>query len=146
MALTVFSNGRLYWAAISSYGLIMEKATRLGKKFVDVTDYEEAKIALAGPIAVTFLMLFFKLLNGSGTFEQLVTIYSWMAIFDLLPIPGLDGAKIFFGSVPLYVFSASFVLSAVVLAYVLGAIPALIFSVLAALAFLAVYAYYFIYK
>lgn len=146
LIVTLFSNGKLYWAAVSSYGLVIEKTTRLGKKFVDVTDFEEAKIAVAGPLAVTFLMLIFKMFNGSGTFDQLVTIYSWMAIFDMLPFPGMDGSKVFFGSVPMYIFSASFIVSAVILAYVLGAVPALIFSALAALAFLAVYAYYFIYK
>lgn len=146
LGLTLFSNGKLFWAAVSSYGLVIEKSTRLGKKFVEVTDYEEAKIAIAGPLAVTSLMLIFKLFNGSGTFDQFVTVYSWMAIFDMLPIPGLDGAKVFFGSVPLYIFSVSFILSAVILAHLLGAIPTLIFSALAALAFLAVYAYYFIYK
>lgn len=146
LTITIFSNGRLYWAAVSSYGLVIEKATRLGKKFVDITDYEEAKIAIAGPLAVTFLMLIFKLLNGTGTFDQIVTILSWMAIFDMLPLPGLDGFKVMFGSIPLYVFGTSFIASSVILAYLLGAVPALIFSVLAALAFLAVYAYYFIYK
>ena len=146
VGLTLFSNGKLFWAAVSSYGLVIEKSTRLGKKFVDVTDFEEAKIALAGPLAVTFLMLIFKLFNGSGIFDQVITIYSWMAIFDILPLPGLDGSKVFFGSVPLYIFSASFIISSVVLAHLLGALPALIFSALAALTFLAVYAYYFIYK
>lgn len=146
LGLTLFSNGKLFWAAVGSYGLMVEKSTRIGKKFVEVTDYEEAKIAIAGPIAVTLLMLIFKLFNGSETFDQFVMVYSWMAIFDMLPFPGLDGLKVFFGSVPLYIFSVSFILSAVILAHLLGALPTLIFSVLAALAFLAVYAYYFIYK
>lgn len=146
LLITVFSNGKLYWAAVSSYRLVIERTTRVGKKFIDVTEYEEAKIAIAGPIAVTLLMLIFKLLNGSGSFDQVITILSWMAIFDILPLPGLDGFKIAFSSMPTYIFGLSFVVSAVLMAHYLGALPTLIFSVLSALAFLVLYAYYFIYK
>jgi Zn-dependent protease len=48
------------------------------------------KIALAGPltnIILAYLFLFFN-------FDFLKTVNAWIAFFNLLPIPPLDGSKV----------------------------------------------------
>jgi len=138
---TLFSNGRLFFTAVSSYGLVIKKAHRLGKRFIEVTDFEEAKIALAGPMANILLAIIFKIFNSSGIFDDVIFINSVMPIFDMLPFPGLDGAKVFWGSRPLYVFSFLFILAAAISLRFLSAIPALLLALAVAVLFLIAYIY-----
>lgn len=124
----LFSNGRLFFTAVSSYGLVIKKEHRFGHKIIEVTDYEEAKIALAGPMANILLAIFFRLISPSGMFAELVLINSIMPVFDMLPLMGLDGMKVMIGSTPLYAFSFAFILGTAILLHFLGAIPALILA------------------
>jgi len=144
--ITLFSNGQLYWAAISSYSLLKIKAHRLGRKFVEVTDFEEAKIAIAGPLAMLFLMVLLKIFNTGGIFDQFVSIYSIVIVYDMLPLPGLDGFKVVMGSKPLFAFGFAFIVSAVLLINALNSIFALLLAVLISLIIGLVYFYFKIFK
>ncbi|MBI4447822.1 hypothetical protein HY643_02485 [Candidatus Woesearchaeota archaeon] len=145
--LTIFSNGQLFFAAIGSYHLMLtSRASRFGRKFVNVTDYEEAKIALGGPAANLLLVVIFKIFNSSGTFDDLILINSALAIFNLIPLSTLDGAKIYFGSKPLYILSLVFIVGSITLIYLLGVIPSLILAAIISLIFLVTYYYLRIYK
>lgn len=146
LLLMILSNGRLYWAAISSYGLVTEKVHRLGKRFVEVTDFEEAKIALAGPMFLLVLTLILKALNSTGIFEQFILIYSYMIVFDMLPLPGLDGLKVFWGSSLLYAFSFVFTIAAVIAMFTLSFWIAIPLALGLAVVFLVLYYYLRIYK
>ncbi|MBI5392159.1 hypothetical protein HZB00_04110 [Candidatus Woesearchaeota archaeon] len=104
--LSFFSRGQLAFSAVTSYQLGPSETARAGRKFIHITDYEEAKIALAGPLANLLLFLLFYALSSRVGF---LSGFAWMnfvmALCYLLPLPGLDGLRMFFGSRSLYVFS-----------------------------------------
>ncbi len=54
---------------------------------------EMGLISLAGPATNLFLAITFSLFTGH-LFSQLVFINAWLAFFNLLPIPPLDGSKV----------------------------------------------------
>ncbi len=54
---------------------------------------EMGLIALAGPATNLFLAIIFSLFNGF-LFNQLTFINAWLALFNLLPVPPLDGSKV----------------------------------------------------
>ncbi|RME54175.1 hypothetical protein D6777_04585 [Candidatus Woesearchaeota archaeon] len=146
LGVMLFSNGKLYWAAVSSYNLIKIKAHRIGRKFEDVTDFEQAKIAFAGPFALLLLTIIFKIFNSSGMFDKAIFIYSVMIVYDMLPLPELDGFKVFMGSRPFFVFSLLFTIVAILLLHTTSAFVTLAVSLLVAIVALVAYMYYFIYK
>ncbi len=135
----LFSNGKLFFTAVSSYGLVIKKEHRFGHRIIEVTDFEEAKIALAGPMANILLAILFKLVSPSGMLSELVLINSIMPVFDMLPLMGLDGMKVMIGSTPLYAFSFIFILGTAILLYFLGALPALVMALALAGIFFLVY-------
>ncbi|MFH1065181.1 MAG: hypothetical protein V1734_01610 [Nanoarchaeota archaeon] len=133
LLVAIISNGRLFFTAVSSYGLVIKKTHRFGHKLIEVTDLEEAKIALAGPMANIMLALACKLINAD-MLAGMVLINSIMPVFDMLPVFGLDGMKVLMGSKPMYIFSFVFILALAILLYSLGsALPALIIAAAIAL-------------
>lgn len=141
LLVTLLSNGRLFFTAISSYGLMVKRSYRLGKRFVEVTDFEEAKIALAGPMANVLVAILFGAFNGSGIFTDIILINSLMPVFDMLPLPGLDGFKVFAGSKAMYVFTFLLVLGIAILIRQFSALAALFAALGIAFLFLIIYAY-----
>ena len=144
LLIMVLSQGKLFFLAVGDYTLLLKKASRFGRKFVEVTHYDEAKIALVGPLVHIVLLVFAKLFNTHGTFDMFMLANASMALFYMLPLPGLDGSKIYFGSRLLYVSSLIFMVSMVILAYTVSFIPMLLISLLSALLAFVLY-YYFRY-
>lgn len=139
LLVAVFSNGKFWFTAVSSYGLVIKKTHRFGHKMVEVTDLEEAKIALAGPMANILFALLCKIINADALGE-LVLINSIMPVYDMLPLFGLDGMKVLVGSRPMYIFSFIFIIALAVLLYTLGsALPALLISAAIALVLFLAY-------
>tara|TARA_Y100000310_G_scaffold344038_1_gene454705 strand:+ start:763 stop:1572 length:810 start_codon:yes stop_codon:yes gene_type:complete len=143
---TVVSNGWAFFLAVGQYNLLIERASRVGKKFVEVTDFEEAKIALAGPMANILLMVIASLFNQYGTFDNFILINSALALFYMIPVSQLDGAKVLFSSRIMYVFGLLFIIFMVVLIHFISVIPLLIISGLFAFIGGAVYFYYSYYQ
>lgn len=141
---TILSQGKLFFLALGHYKLMLSKPSRFGRKFVEVTHFDEAKIALAGPMVHIVLLALAKLFNTHGTLDTFMLANAAMAIFYMLPLPHLDGSKVYFGSPYLYVASLAFMVSMVILAYTVSFIPMLIISVLSALVMFVLY-YYFRY-
>jgi len=87
---------------------------------------EGGLISLAGPSANIILALIFYAIaiHSSGLTQQLIGKYGmlinlWLAVFNLLPIPPLDGSKIFAWKIP--VWAMLMVISAGLLAlYIFG--------------------------
>lgn len=146
LLITLVSNGKLFFAAVSSYSLLTLKKKRLGKKYELVTDIENAKIALAGPGAMLFLVTILNIFNFSGFFDQAIFIFSIIILFDILPLPGLDGMKIFYGSRRLYVFAIVFIILTLVLFRILSTIPSLILALFLSGIIFAMYYYFLEYK
>ncbi|MEK6909812.1 MAG: site-2 protease family protein [Candidatus Aenigmatarchaeota archaeon] len=59
----------------------------------EIASGEMGLIALAGPATNLFFSILFSLFNGF-LFEQLTFINAWLALFNLLPVPPLDGSKV----------------------------------------------------
>lgn len=125
---TLLSNGQLFFLAVGQYNLLLKRSSRFGRKFLEVTNYEEAKIALAGPMVNIVLMVLAKLFNSYGTFDTFIFINGWLALFHMLPLPHLAGIKVYFGSRLLYVSSLVFTIAMIILTYTVSIIPMLLVS------------------
>jgi len=66
---------------------------RWGYRTVRLTEVESGLISFAGPAVNIFFALVFKLIPG-GIFNLISLVNAWLALFNLLPIPPLDGSKI----------------------------------------------------
>jgi len=60
----------------------------------------------------------------------------------MLPLPGLAGCKIFFGSKNLYIFSLAFILTCLILLNYINPILALTIAIISAIIALVVFFYY----
>src|SRR3989338_670042 len=93
---------------------------RLGWFRYDINYWALGLIAFAGPLANILLAIVFKSLSGfvSNALIQKVIIFNIMyAVFSMVPIPPLDGSKVYFGARMLYAFGASGIVAAAVLLY-----------------------------
>ncbi len=143
---SLLSNGYLFFLAVGKYDLLIERKSRLGKRFVEVTDFEEAKIALAGPLANVALMVLAAFFNNLGTFDNFIMINGFMALFYLLPFSQLDGGKAFYCSRLLYVMTVLLVICMILLVKYISIIPLLIISGVLALIGGGVYFYFAYFK
>jgi len=141
---TLLSNGQLFFLAVGQYTLLIKKTSRFGRRFFEVTNYEEAKIALAGPLANIILMILAKLVNAYGTFDTFIFINAMLALFHMIPLSHLAGAKVYFGSRLLWVSSIVFIVALIVLVYTVSIIPLLLLSLLSMFIAGSLY-YYFTY-
>ncbi len=146
LLVTFFSNGSLFFIPVSVYNLVVEKASRIGRRFYQVTEYEEARIAMMGPLANILLALILKILNFNGIFDDAILINGLYAVYNLIPLADLDGSKILYGSKLLYAFGTAFILLAFVLILLGNAFIALVASVIFAVIVAAVYYYFMMYR
>ena len=72
-------------------------------------------------------------------FDKIVTISYTVALFSMLPFSGLDGAKVFFGSLPLYIFGAGFIITTAILIQILTPLWVLILSIISAIILLIIF-------
>lgn len=133
---SLFSNGLLKFCAVGSSEISEIKLSRTKRQFKQVTDFEIAIIHFAGPLTVILLAL---LLNSFPGFSDLVTISYFVAIFSMLPLAGLDGTKIFFGSAPLYIFGITFIIFSTALLILANSLTALLFGLIAAIVLLLIF-------
>jgi Zn-dependent protease len=143
---TLISNGAAFFLAVGQYSLFVKRGSRFGRQYVEVEDYEEAQISLAGPMAHILLMLIGSFFNTYGTFDKFIFINAALALFYMLPIHNLDGTKILFGSPQLYAFSLVFMVAMVVLVYFLPLIPLLIVSGIAGMIGVTLFYYFYWYQ
>ena len=125
--------------ATTSYTEITEVvAQRAGKKFKHLTDLEISRIHLAGPLACLLLAI---ILTPLGSFNTLAEIAKMVAPFSFVPFSKLDGAKILFGSLPLYVFGLGFTIASLLLINILPTAALIFWAFLTALIVFLLYLY-----
>lgn len=114
----IMSNGLWYLPLVGTYDLIGESAKRAGKIFIKLSGYERAIIYLAAPFTNLVLFFIFILLEKTLgiDFGLFTKVNMWMALFGLLPIPGLIGAEILFGSFSFYLFAVLFFVISIIFA------------------------------
>jgi len=136
--LSLFSNGVIKFATIAYTEITEVSAQRVGKKFKNLTDLEIARIHLAGPLACLLLAIILTPLNA---FNTLADIAKLVAIFSFIPFSKLDGAKILFGSLPLYIFGLAFTIASLLLLGVLPTFALIALAVITAIVILLIYSY-----
>ena len=103
IVLSFFTKGLVnFWFGILEFD-IKPKTERVSKRhglyrFSEMTDWHIALIAVAG-IIINLVLAILGYLAGFETFAKLNI---WFAAWSIIPLSGLDGSKIFFGSRPLW--------------------------------------------
>lgn len=107
-------------------------------------------IALMGIFATMLLAVVFKAISGvfvNSLIQKMITFNIAYAMYSLLPIPPLDGSKIFYGSRMLYAFStAGLIAAAVMLTLNISISIAVISSLLIAIVLWLLYYIFFEWK
>ncbi|MEK6941016.1 MAG: hypothetical protein AABW49_03900 [Nanoarchaeota archaeon] len=141
---TFISRGTFFLPLVASFQESEKRHYRAGRQYVHMEGFEEAKIALSGILAIVLLVMFTSLLNQNGMFDQFIKICVYFASFQLLPLPRLEGGRIFFNSIPLYIFATIFIGVTFVLAIYLNVIYSILIALL--LAMIIVFIYFYKYK
>ena len=117
----IMSYGTFYFTAVST--LVVKKIHTLKKGF-ELDESAEAFIYFWALVSNLILMVIFSSLN----IEFGVVIGSYFVLWNLLPIPGLLGSKIFFNNKLLYIF---FLIFSLLFIFFLGRIDLLLLLILA---------------
>ncbi len=104
--------GKFFFLAYGSFEAKLLRTHRLGYFRYGINYFALAAIAAAGPVANVMLAAIFRLMAflPEGLVEKAVIINIMFAIYNMLPIPPLDGAQIFFGGRIFYAFISGLVL------------------------------------
>lgn len=138
------SLGKIFFTAIGKTDVKSVKSHRVGRKFIEVTNYEEAVILLSGIVFNLLLVLIFNAVN-LYPLNLIFIINFWLVIYNMLPIPPLDGGKIFFNSILVYIFGLAFIILAFGLKD-LNVIFNIVLSVIIAFVLLFIFYYFGEYK
>lgn len=113
---SILSNGSIALPLVGSFSTQETQIKRTGRRFSRLTDFEESKIAFLGIITNLVFIILFKLLSYTNIpfFQKGMYIASTIAIVNILPIPPLNGSKIFFGSRSFYVLTIIFIVASVI--------------------------------
>nr|MBI4156155.1 hypothetical protein [Candidatus Woesearchaeota archaeon] len=130
---TIFSNGRFYFASIKKTEVILDKKL-IGKPYQFLREFDVAKIISSGPLFTIFLAALVSSIKlpGLDSLELMLIAYS---IYNILPIPPLDGSKIFFNSLPLFILSFIFIILTSLLLFFIPSLPTIVISVIVSLIF-----------
>ena len=144
--LAFVSLGRLYLPLMESFVTSTQEYTRVGKRRLKLVEFEEALIALAGPLANVLLLFVLQVMNASGIFDRLILMSALYATVHMIPVSSLDGGKIFFSSPTLWVLGSVFILLSAALIALLNVFPPLLLLVLFSLIAAGVFFYYKVYS
>ena len=137
--LAFLSNGIVKFATVGSSEVKEISQRRLCKKFKHLTEAELAKIHLVGPLTILLLALIFHQTTG---FEKFVEICYTISIFAMLPFSGLDGGKIFFSSLTLYIFGIATIIASIIFINLVS----IVWTILLALVIATSLAFFFFYR
>ncbi|MDP3765525.1 MAG: hypothetical protein Q8R04_03355 [Nanoarchaeota archaeon] len=108
LIIAFISNGNLWLIVPSGFMLHHLAGHRLGFFRYGISYFGQAMVALAGPLFTLMLVILLKVLSvfSPNPLIQKAIIFNVVyAVTSLLPIPPLDGSKIYFGSRMLYAFA-----------------------------------------
>jgi Zn-dependent protease len=114
LLISLITQGNMIFAAMGAVMIVPVYHTRLGYKMVGLTSAEMGKISIAGPLTnlglaiVSYILMPFN----PGFFFMSANINCWIALFNCLPVPPLDGTKIFRWNIAVWlgIFVAAIVL------------------------------------
>ncbi|MFC1753855.1 hypothetical protein ACFL96_10770 [Thermoproteota archaeon] len=138
LVLVFFSNGSLKFLIPGGILISHLAVHRIGKFRYGPNYNTMGWIAMTGPLSNLFLAILFKVLSGvapnEAIFLKAMNIALLFAIFNMLPIPPLNGHQLFFGSRYIYLFVIGAVVAAAAGLYYMAVVG----TILAALIFGAV--------
>jgi len=95
LALAILTGGRFVFAAPGAVMIYTAFRDGHGVRQVSLTAKQNALISAAGPaMNIMIALLFLPVATGSDFFGTIVRINAFLALFNLLPFPPLDGSKI----------------------------------------------------
>ena len=99
LALAVISNGAFVFAAPGA--VYIQNAVDLWGNPVGLSKKRNAIISIAGPatniaLAAAFIGASFLVTSYSSLLLFAASINIWLAVFNMIPLPPLDGSKVFF--------------------------------------------------
>jgi Zn-dependent protease len=93
LLITIATRGAFKFVAPGAVVIYPYTFGRWGYRIKRLTDKEEGIISTSGPaVNLTFAAIFSLIPGDIGSF--LVIVNAWLALFNLLPVPPLDGSKI----------------------------------------------------
>ncbi len=141
--LTFVSLGKIILPLTTVFDMKGIKEYRLGRKWGHLAQYDIARIAAAGPLVNLVIAFLFKILSLilPFTFQNMININLILALVNMIPLPQLDGAHIFFNSKPYYVLTIIFISGCALLINQVNVLLTLIIAALAAILFTLLYLY-----
>ncbi|MBI2658074.1 hypothetical protein HYX08_05265 [Candidatus Woesearchaeota archaeon] len=137
------SNGNLWLIVPGGFMLHLIPGHRLGWYRYGINYFGQAMVALAGPLFSLMLIILLKVIgifSYNPLIQKAIVFNVIYAITSLIPIPPLDGSKIYFGSRMLYAFTVPvIVISTILLAVDVPVLVSLVLSFLAGIALWLVY-------
>ncbi len=137
LVLMLITNGIFKWLAILNFD-VEPKATRIRRKYSELTEADIGKIAVSGPVAILLVGLIARIAG----FNEFAMLCSWFAFLSLIPIG--QGFKLFNSSRITWVFAFIFSLFIMLLMNVTMAFATIIIALL--LAAIITIAYYSMYE
>jgi len=123
------------WLALTTFEAV-PLPSRVQRKYAELTEFDLALIAVGG----LFFNAILAVISQAFGWNDFAMMNLYFIAFNLLPISTLDGSKIFFGSVMLWIFSVVFAALMLILIGNVSVITTIIAAVI--LAFAAVVLYY----
>lgn len=118
LVITFISNGSLWLIVPSGFLLHHLAGHRLGFFRYGINYFGQAMVALAGPLFTLMLVILLKILSvfsPNPLIHKAIVFNVIYGVTSLLPIPPLDGSKIYFGSRMLYAFALPAIVVATIL-------------------------------
>jgi len=135
LLLSLASNGALTLPIVGGFSSHEDQSKRIGRRFSRLTEFEEGRISFIGMISNLLWIIIFKVLTLTGLpfFDKGMEIGAFILMINILPLPPLNGSKIFFGSRSFYVFSLIFMVASVICLYTFSIIVSLIIAAVTAI-------------
>ena len=108
LAIAFVSVGKVWLIVPSGFMLHLIAGHRLGWFRYNINYFGQAMVALAGPLFTLMFIIFLKILYAFFPTSLVLLAIKFNALYaitSLLPIPPMDGSKIYFGSRMLYAFA-----------------------------------------
>ncbi|MFC1727842.1 hypothetical protein ACFLZ7_00040 [Nanoarchaeota archaeon] len=145
--IVVLSRGELIFLAPGGILVHHLAGARLGAFRYGLVYKTMGWVAAAGPLANIVLALFFKIMTlfplNLVLIQKAISLNLWLAIFGMLPIPPLDGSKMFYASRFMYVWVIGLVAGAAFFINYTGVLTAIIGTLVVSLIILAMFAFTF---
>ncbi len=118
LVVAFLSNGKLWLVVPAGFMIHHLAGHRLGWFRYGINYFGQAMVALAGPLFSLMLVILLKVIHAfypSPLLYKAIIFNVVYVITSMLPIPPLDGSKIYFGSRMLYAFVLPAMISATIL-------------------------------